>query len=227
MRKIILMVLSCALLGTAAHAQSSLLEGDVSFNAAVLSDYRFRGVTRSNNDFAAQGGIDFYSDSGLFAGAWISSVKEFSGADAETNLYMGYSGEKDGMTYEFGATAYLFPGGESVNHIETYGSIGVDFGLLTSSVGIAYMPSQANLGNQDNIYIYTDTEAYIPDTPFSINLHLGFEDGAFGSEKIDWRIGTKVSFEQFEFGVSYIDTNVDWVGKRAGGGVMFSVGAYF
>ncbi|MDG1708014.1 MAG: TorF family putative porin [Emcibacteraceae bacterium] len=210
-----------------ANAQSNIFSGDVQFNAKAVSDYRFRGVSRTNNDFAIQGGIDFNSDSGLYAGAWASNVDGFGGADAETNLFVGYGGETDGMIYDFGATAYVFPGGDNVNYIEVYGSVGIDFGLLTSSIGLAYMPSQDNLGNDDNIYFYNDTKFYIPDSPFSIDLHLGIEDGAFGSEKVDWKIGTSVSFEQFELGIAYVDTNVDWVGKRADSGIIFSIAAYF
>ena len=101
------------------NAQSNIFSGDVEANARLISDYRFRGVSRTTNDFAVQGGIDFYSDSGLYTGVWASNVDGFNGADAEANLYVGYSGEARGFIYDFGATAYLFPGGDNVNHIET------------------------------------------------------------------------------------------------------------
>ncbi|MCC3862304.1 TorF family putative porin [Pseudemcibacter aquimaris] len=226
--KFLIVFLSGVFLSTQfANAQSGLFSGDVQINAQAVSDYRFRGMSRTNNDFAIQGGIDFYSDSGLYVGAWASNVDGFNGADAETNLYVGYSGENEGMIYDFGVTGYLFPGGSNINHIETYGSVGLDFGLFTSSVGVAYMPEQSNLMDMDNIYVYNDTKIYVPDTPFSIDLHLGFEDGYFGNEKIDWKIGTSVTFEQFELGISYVDTNVTGLGKRADSGVIFSIAAFF
>lgn len=209
----------------ASQAQTELLGGEVEFNASLKSDYRFRGVSKTDNDFAAQGGADWYSDSGIYVGAWASNVSDFKSADLETNFYVGFATEINGLIYDFGATAYVYPGGIDSRYIEAYGSVGVDFGLLTNSVGIAYMPSQDNIGNQDNVYFYNDTRGSIPDTPFNIDLHLGYEDGAFGDGKWDWKIGTSVTFEMFELGIAYVDTNK--VGRRSDSGVIFSIGAYF
>lgn len=221
-----LLILSALLLvPISAQAQTTLFGGELAINASLLSDYRFRGVSKSNNDISVQGGLDWYADSGIYAGAFASSVSDFRGSDVETNFYAGYSTESGGIIYDFGATAYVYPGGTNATYFETYGSVGVDFGLLTSSVGISYMPSQNNIGNTDNVYFFNDTRASIPDTPFNVDLHLGYEDGFFGDGKWDWRIGTSVTFEQFELGVTYVDTNV--VGRRSDSGVIFSIGAYF
>ncbi len=206
-------------------AQMEFAGGEVALNAALKSDYRFRGVSRSNNDIAVQGGIDWFHDSGVYVGAFGSSVSDFRGSDVETNFYAGYSTESNGIIYDLGVTTYVFPGGTSATFIETYGSIGVDFGLLTSAVGVSYMPSQSNNGDQDNIYFFTDTRATVPDTPFSIDLHLGYEDGFFGNNKWDWRLGTSVGFEQIELGIEYVDTNQP--GRRSDSGVVFSIAAYF
>lgn len=221
-----LVILGALLLApVTSHAQTTLFGGEIAFNASLLSDYRFRGVSKSNNDIAVQGGLDWYSDSGIYTGAFASSVSDFRGSDVETNFYAGYSTESGGLIYDFGVTAYVYPGGTNATYFETYGSVGVDLGLLTSSVGISYMPSQSNIGNTDNVYFFSDTRGSIPDTPFNVDLHLGYEDGFFGDGKWDWRIGTSVTFEQFELGVAYVDTNV--VGRRSDSGVVFSIGAYF
>jgi len=216
---------SLALVPVSSHAQTEAFGGEFAFNAALKSDYRFRGVSRSNNDIAVQGGVDWYADNGIYAGAFASSVSDFRGSDVETNLYLGYGVESNGLIYDVGVTAYIFPGGTNSTYLETFGSVGVDFGLLTSSVGLSYMPSQSNNGDQDNIYFFTDTRAEIPDSPFAVDVHLGYEDGVFGNSKWDWKIGGSVSFEQFELGIAYVDTNV--VGRRSDSGVVFSVGAYF
>lgn len=224
--KIILVLFSGFLMmPLSSNAQTELLGGELEFNASLKSDYRFRGVSKTDNDFAVQGGLDWYSDSGIYVGAWASNVSNFKSADFETNFYTGFTKEINGLIYDLGVIAYIYPGGTDSRYIETYGSVGVDFGLLTSSVGIAYMPSQDNIGNQDNVYFYNNTDIYIPDTPFNIDLHLGYEDGAFGSGKWDWKVGTSVTFEMFELGVAYVDTNK--VGRRSDSGVIFSINAYF
>ncbi len=226
-QKKMIIALICGLLfiPVSSHAQVKAFGGDIAFNAALKSDYRFRGVSKSNNDIAVQGGLDWYSNGGFYVGAFASSVSDFRGSDVETNFYGGYSTEHNGLIYDVGVTAYVYPGGTNSTYLETYGSVGVDFGLLTSTVGASYMPSQSNNGDQDNIYIFNDTRAEIPDTPFAVDFHLGFEDGFFGDSKLDWRIGTSVTFEQFELGISYVDTNQ--AGRRSDSGVIFSVAAYF
>ncbi len=207
------------------QAQIEFAGGEVALNAALKSDYRFRGVSKSNNDIAVQGGIDWFHDGGIYVGAFGSSVSDFRGSDVETNFYAGYSTESNGIIYDLGVTAYVYPGGTNSTYLETYGSVGVDFGLLTSAVGVSYMPSQSNNGNQDNIYFFNDTRFDIPDSPFGVDLHLGYEDGFFGNNKWDWRIGTSIGFEQFELGISYVDTNQP--GRRSDSGVVFSIAAYF
>ncbi|MBT5187668.1 MAG: hypothetical protein HOH19_05780 [Kordiimonadaceae bacterium] len=224
-RKIILCAVTFGfVIPTVASAQSGIFSGDLSATAAVKSDYRHRGVSKTNNDFAVQGSLDWFSDSGVYTGIWASNVSDFKGSDVESNIYLGYTTEVDGFIYDIGATAYIYPGGDNANYFETYGSVGLDFGLLTSSVGIAYIFSNDNIGD-DNLYFYNDTRATIPNTPFSVDLHLGYEDGAFGNNKLDWKIGTSVTFDQFELGVAYIDTNK--AGRRSGSGVMFSAEVFF
>ncbi len=209
----------------AAQAQTALLGGELNGNVFVLSDYRFRGVSRTDNDFAAQGNVDWAHDSGVYTGVFASNIDDLNGADVEANFYAGYSTEHKGLTYDLGATVYYFPGGTNTDFVETYGSVGIDLGLLTSSVGVAYSFSSQNLGNRDNVYIYSNTHAVIPDTPFAVDAHLGFEDGAFGANKWDWKIKASVFLERFELGVAYVDTNM--VGKRSDSGVIFSIGAFF
>lgn len=44
----------------------------VSGNVALVSDYRFRGVSQSDKEVALQGGATVTHESGVYAGAWAS-----------------------------------------------------------------------------------------------------------------------------------------------------------
>jgi len=204
---------------------NDFLGGKVSANIAMLNDYRFRGISLNNEGFAIQGGFDWSHESGLYVGTWATNISDFNGASIESDFYGGYSGEANGVSFDIGGLLYHYPGGTGTDYTEVYGSTGIDLGFLSTTVGANYAFSNNNLGNQDNIYIYTDSEVAIPNMPLSLNLHLGFEDGAFGNKKWDWIIGTKVSYQGVDFGVSYVDTNVS--GNNSDGRVVFSVGASF
>ncbi|MCD8522105.1 MAG: TorF family putative porin [Saccharospirillaceae bacterium] len=60
----------------------------VSADLAVVSDYRFNGVSQTDKSPALQAGLNYSHDSGLYAGTWASNV-DFGGSD-DTNLEWDY-----------------------------------------------------------------------------------------------------------------------------------------
>jgi uncharacterized protein (TIGR02001 family) len=92
----------------------------VSYNAGLVTDYRFRGISQTSKGAAVQGGADVAFKNGAYLGAWASNVKwvrSFNGASKgqlELDVYGGYKGEiaKD-VAYDVGAIAYVYPGNDS------------------------------------------------------------------------------------------------------------------
>jgi uncharacterized protein (TIGR02001 family) len=193
---------------------------------AVVSDYRFRGVSLSDKDFAVQPYLTVKHESGLYVGAWGSNLSENAGDDVEVDLYAGFAGGED-MTYDIGATYYLYPGVSSFNYVEFTGKLGSTFGPATVGVQLSYVPSQDNTGNDDNVYFGTNATIALPNSPISIVGSMGIEDGAFtaGSEKVDWSLGLTAAVSGFTLGVSYVDANrrTIFAPKDSAAGVVFSV----
>jgi uncharacterized protein (TIGR02001 family) len=193
---------------------------------AVVSDYRFRGVSLSGKDFAVQPYLTLKHESGLYVGAWGSNLSENDGDDVEMDLYAGFAGGDD-LTYDIGATYYLYPGVSNLNYVEFTGKLGSTVGPATVGVQLSYVPSQDNTGNDDNIYFGTNASIAVPNTPISIVGSMGIEDGAFtaGSEKVDWSLGLNAAVAGFTLGVSYVDTNrrTIFAPKDSSGGVVFSI----
>ena len=61
----------------------------VSANVSFASDYIWRGMTQSDGP-AVQGGFDYASDGGFYAGLWGSNVNFNDGAGSELDYYAGY-----------------------------------------------------------------------------------------------------------------------------------------
>jgi uncharacterized protein (TIGR02001 family) len=175
---------------------------------ALVSDYRFRGVSLSDKDFAVQPYLTVKHESGFYVGAWASNLSENAGDDLEVDLYAGFSGG-DELTYDIGATYYLYPGVSSFNYVEFTGKLGSTLGPATVGVQLSYVPSQDNTGNSDNIYYGTNASIALPGTPLNLTGSIGIEDGAFtaGNEKVDWSLGVNASTKGFTLGVAYVDTN--------------------
>jgi uncharacterized protein (TIGR02001 family) len=202
----------------------------ISGGVTVVSDYRFRGVSLSDKDFAVQPTLTIKHESGLYAGVWASNLAENAGDDLEVDLYAGFAGG-DEVTYDIGATYYVYPGVSSFNYLELTGKLGTTLGPVTIGTQLSYVPSQDNTGNQDNVYFGANAAFAIPDTPITLTGSIGTEDGAFsgGDEKVDWSLGASASFSGFTAGVAYVDTNRRSIFalNDAKAGVVFSLGFAF
>lgn len=191
---------------------------------AVVSDYRFRGVSLSDKDFAVQPYLTVKHESGFYVGAWASNLAENAGDDVEVDLYAGFAGG-DTVTYDIGATYYVYPGVSSFNYVEFTGKLGTTLGPASVGAQLSYVPSQDNTGNTDNIYVATNAAVGIPGTPLTVKGSLGYEDGAFGDDKVDWSLGLAASTKGFTLGVAYVDTNrrSTFAFKDSAAGVVFSL----
>lgn len=83
-------------------------------NVAVVSDYRFRGVSQTYKLPAIQGGFDYSHSSGFYFGNWNSSVSGNSfnnGAAIEMDFYGGWKTEfSNGIGLDLGGLYYYYPG---------------------------------------------------------------------------------------------------------------------
>lgn len=180
-----------------------------SANAALVSDYRFRGVSLSNKDFAIQGGFDITSDTGFYVGTWGSSIEQYEGSELELDVYGGYATTFGELDFDIGILAYTYPGSNDTTYWEAYSSVGGSMGKLGWTFGAAYAFDQSSIGGDDNIYLYVDLGTPIGEGPFSVATHFAYEDGAFGEDKLDWSAGISYDHENFSLSVAYVDTNVD------------------
>jgi len=211
------------------HAEDDGFPGEFSANTTIASEYIFRGVSVSDEELAIQGSIDWSHESGFYVGTWGSSAKIGEEGNAEFNHYAGYGGDigDTGFTFDLNTIFYNYPGdGVDGNYIEFGGSIGRDFGIVSTAVGVAYVPTgQDAWGGNDVIYIFGDTEVPIPNTPLTAGFHLGYEDFGQGSNKLDWSAGLYANIEGLDIGVAYVDTDVK--GDNTNARVLFTIGKSF
>ncbi len=106
----------------------------VSANVSFASDYIWRGMTQSDGP-AIQGGFDYASDGGFYAGIWGSNVNFNDGAGSELDYYFGYGFDMGGVGIDIGYLAYDYPGNDSdLDFEEIYVGLSMgDLGLLYAS----------------------------------------------------------------------------------------------
>jgi uncharacterized protein (TIGR02001 family) len=226
-----------ALLATAASfvllpAAQAQTAPEVEANVAFVSDYRFRGVSLSDETLALQGGLDLGFDSGLYVGAWGSSIEQVGDSEVEVDLYAGYGAElTEGLSFDVGVLAYVYPGQEDTAYGEVYASLTGATGIVESSVGVAYAPEQDNIGNDDNLYVFYSGSAPLGESGLGLVFGVGYETGAFGDpdgdgdDKIDWTLGLTASGYGLDWGLAYVDTSEEGEGVESQ--VVLSVGKSF
>lgn len=158
--------LSMLAFANSAQAQDNSAPVTLSGEIGVVSDYRFRGVSLSNNDFAVQGGVTVSSRPGFHASVWASNIADYNGAKTEIDLTAGWSGSVGPLTADVNVVGYLYPSGEAVNYYELAGSLSKAFGPLEAKVGVAYSPKQDNIGGVDNTYVYGEANYLIESDAF-------------------------------------------------------------
>jgi len=176
----------------------------VSGSATIASDYRFRGVSQTNNEMAVQAGVTVSHDSGLYVGAWGSNLAgwgTFGGANMELDLIAGFKQKLgDNAALDVGVTWYMYPGGaDETDFAEPYVKLSGTVGPAMLLAGIAYAPAQEALGRwyasgadaaagvynnpgdkEDNLYVWGDAAMPIAGTPFTAKAHIGYSDGNSG-----------------------------------------------
>lgn len=206
----------------------------VSGSVALVSDYRFRGVSQSDKGFAIQGGITATHKSGIYAGFWSSNLAgwgTFGGPNLELDLIAGYSRPLGPGKIDVGLTWYMYPGGANLTDFaEPYVKYSATLGPVTALAGVAYAPPQRSLGNfsntpfsrgqkEDNVYVWGDASIGIPKTPVTAKAHLGHSWGNPGlgpngtsvtptGSYTDWSLGVDYALGPVTLGVAYTDTDI-------------------
>ncbi len=196
----------------------------LSGNAALASQYRFRGTNLSGDRVALQGGLDLDHASGFYIGVWGSQLNNrVTGyGDIEIDIYGGYSfAVMEGVTADVGVIGYIFPdaqAGGGQDFVEVTSSVTATLGPVQTKLGVAWDPGARGFAFggfvRDNLYVYSDVSAGIPSTPLTLKAHLGYTDGsrrlATNSGTFDWSVGASYAlFGPVTASLEYVDAGAD------------------
>lgn len=200
-----------------------------SVNAAVTTDYIFRGISQSSQNPAVSAGLD--ASYGIFyAGFWGSSI-DFDTAEqpsAEFDVYAGIKPVLGPVTFDFGILGYLYPGDETgeaagdpleSNYLELKAGASITpFTNAAAGVNVYYSPE--NFGETGEAVAVEGSAGYTFGaigrfTP-TVSGVLGWQtidetdfDGGTDDDYVYWNVGLGVAFDKFTLDVRYWDTDID------------------
>lgn len=190
-----------------------------SANTAIVSDYVFRGISQSDEKVAFQGGFDVTHESGVYVGVWGSNIdfNEGSGIDGpslEVDLYGGYSGSVEDVSYDVGVIYYAYPGADDTldyDFWEASLAVGYDFGAFSTSASINYSPDFFGDSGDAQYYALNVDVPLMQD--LSLSAHIGRQEiddnDTFGiDDYTDWSLGLNYQLKGFDMFVQYVDTDL-------------------
>lgn len=210
------------------------VEGDVSANVAYTTDYRYRGISQTDRDFAIQGGFDYAMNSGFFLGTWASNVNNFnpsqvdgkSGTQAEIDFYGGYNyAINDNVSVGVQALYYYYPGaskagpksdvstaGRELDFWEYTPSISFTGQNLSGSLSVSY--SSDFYGEAGDAFYYSgDVSTDLTDW-LTLGLHAGYQtvqrNRFWYDDYADWSATFSTNQFGLDWSVAYVDTDLNY-----------------
>lgn len=190
----------------------------LSGNVAVTSDYPFRGLSQTLEEPAIQGGLDLAHPSGLYLGAWGSSVNFGEAANpraqVEMDVYGGFGfSAAELFDVDVGAIYYAYPGSEDREYDFLEFGLGASrsFSMLDGGVSASYSPDY--FGESGESWYY-GLDLGIPVSLLTLSGSLGhqtIEDNEiFGTpDYTTWSLGLGVGLAGFDLSGQYVDTDID------------------
>ena len=221
--------LAAAAMSAPAFAQDDPIAGggspfSLSGEVAVVSDYRFRGLSLSDEEIALQPTLTLSHQSGFYVGVWGSTMPDnpLSGK-FEFDLYGGYATEvAPGTSVDAGVIWYSYPGNRSwagpADYVEFSGKLSHDIGPLSATGTVAYAPAQRSKG--DSWYYNLGVSSGIPNTPVTVHAGVGYSDGSLAltappGDYVDWSLGASYVVGPATLSARYVDTDIKKTGVKA------------
>ena len=212
--------------------------GDLSGHLAAVSDYRFRGVSRTFRDPAIQGGVELTLPNNFYIGTFGSIVdKEYfaNSRGFEWDAYGGYRWRvNDEITMDGGLIQYMFPTESQYSTLEAY------VGATWRWFSLKYYHTLSNkyFGDRDakNTRYINLSAVYPLTSDLRVQASVGKVDiNNNPGDHFDYMVGVAKDWKSLTWGASFVgtDTNDRFTNragktrKLAGDGFVVSVSKSF
>jgi uncharacterized protein (TIGR02001 family) len=197
----------------------------ISGNIALTSDYRFRGISQTDESPAVQGGFDTSFEPGFYLGSWGSSV-DFSESDNDTGHYgsleldyyggwRGPIGDSD-FGIDVGYLYYDYPG-DTVDPKGDYQEVSLKGSWKGLVLGVNY--SDDYYAETGEFWYYAADYSYSIMEELALGLHVGYndfendKDATFltndADEYTDYSASLTYTWAGVGFTLAYVGTDLD------------------
>ena len=138
---------------------------------AVASDYLFRGISQTRNNWAVQGTLDVEHESGVYVGAFLTNAKflasPYNDTRQELDLLAGYRFTVADVKLDLGYIAYLYPGQDKApgGQLNEFHEVGIKASYTIDPVKLqaAFFYSPNFFGRSgDGFYVEAGADVTLP-----------------------------------------------------------------
>jgi len=179
---------------------------------AIASDYLFRGISQTRNNWAFQGTADLEHESGVYVGAFLTNAKflasPYNDTRQELDLLAGYRFTVAGVKLDLGYIAYLYPGQDKPEgtQLNEFQEVGIKASYTIDSVKLqaAFFYSPNYFGRSgDGFYMEYGADVMLP-LGFTAIGRLGYQwierNPRFGTpDYLWWAVGIQ---REIAFGIT-------------------------
>lgn len=199
-------------------AAPSLAGGTITGTIGATSDYKFRGISQSDNGGAVNGSVEYGQDD-LAIGIWASTV-DFSGDpdnNVEIDLYAAYThGFSENTSLTGKAYFYWYPNASipDASYVELLAQLDHNFGKFSANLNAAWAPQYSGdtgeaywfgAGVEVPVTEWATITANVGQQWFADNLAVGIVD--YGTADI----GVTLAWQAVSFDLRYVGTDVERV----------------
>jgi uncharacterized protein (TIGR02001 family) len=177
----------------------------ISGDATLVSDYRYRGVSLSQGNPEAQLNVGYDHPDGWYAGGLLSGVKLDDHSTEQVVAYAGYSGQLlPGLSWDSGISSTSFLQTSDYNYKEIFiGATSENY-----SARIYYSPAYFDLNTRT---IYAEFNALYPiQDDLQLLAHAGLlhaitaNDESPSSSRFDYRIGMNAKIVNWNVQLAWV-----------------------
>jgi uncharacterized protein (TIGR02001 family) len=214
-----------------------------SSNVSLVTNYLYRGISQTGARPAIQGGFDLAHGSGLYIGAWGSSISWLTDSPAvtgatssqlELDTYFGYKGTASAVSYDVGFLRYNYPasytvtlpaGSAKADTNEIYGA--ATYSIVTAKVSYSLGDTFGISKAKGSTYLDLSASYPIADTGITVGAHYGkqtFKGASADALKAaasdptysDYKLSVTKDFSGYVLGLAYSNTNANKVQYTSG-----------
>ena len=188
---------------------------EVSGSASLLSDYRYRGISLSDNRPAAQVALAYDDASGWYGGAFASTVRLGYPTNREVQLisFAGFAKRMpSGLSWEAGANYSVVTGERSYGYVEAYVGLASEKASARLYYAPRYYGSESGViyGEVNVSHELRDGLRLVAHGGVSRNNFRDIYGARVDRRVFDASLGMVVDFDQFS-------AQLSWVGRSSAG----------